>query len=1187
MPSNDNAEVSTTISKRVLPEALTAPELDPVFWTPSRMGAASSWWGHVPFAHWLAATARPRVVVELGAGAGVSLAAFCEAMLRRQIAGRCYAVDPWKGDPQAGFDGESAFRDLDAFNRTRYGAFSELMRMTFAEALPHFPDRSIDLFHIDWSRADEDLNKLFAAWAPKLSDRAVALFHNTNAGAPALGARQFWLELKERYPSFEFLHGRGLGVAAIGQSAPQAVFELSKLEPAAAGILRERFAQLGAQWEAPGAFERRARALAEAERQRVVMEGRVTQLALSDDVADLEHKLRAERAWNVGASEREGGLRTELAAVYSSRSWRALKAIGMARRSWRTPVRMLRSISTRAGHRADRDVELIAESGLFDADFYAGTDEARAMGLNPIEHYMKKGEASGLSPSKLFDPVFYVEAYPDLRGTDGCLLLHYMRYGKHEGRRARSLVKTLHFPTDRLSADRETVVVAIHEATRTGAPILAWNIIGELQKRYNVIALLKEGGPIEQAIAEASSGVVLLPEGFTAQHVEMEALADKFAQLYAPKYFIANSLETRYFVPSFERVGIPTIALVVEFCNVKPYGTLHALFETASQIVFEAQIVADSGLQDYRILEARPYKVFPQGASRLPRNNRASEPQKPAAKDNFSALPANDGSILVVGMGTINLRKGVDFFIAAAASVRRQKPSLRIKFAWVGKAYRLEQEYLDYLNEQIKRANVGASFIFLGEFEDLAPVYARADICLLSSRLDALPNIAIDSAIHGIPIICFDQASGMADILKASSETRDLVVPYLDAEAAARLVIEMTEAPARLAAYSQAMRDIASRHFDMVRYVERLDSLGREAVQAREQAKRDFELIAQSGAFNAQLFLGTAAETMSADDALRKYLQGSHRVAPRGRPWTHLLVRRPVEGFHPLVYASDNPDFDEASGEDPFAHYIRNGFPAGRWKHGVIRPRRDESAKGGALRVAVHGHFHYPELLDDFIGRLRLNRTTFDLLLTTTSEDRAKAIRQTLADLNVDRAAVTVSPNRGRDIGPLVTGFSQQKLAEYDVVGHFHSKRSAYMEASVGEVWRSFLWEHLVGGKHAMMDVVMEAFAGDETLGLVFPEDPHVNDWNEDRAIADDLAARMGLPLPLPNHFDFPNGTMFWTRPRALKPLMDLGIAWSDYPEEPLPMDGTLLHTLERMLTFSALHAGYRYATTYVKDSVR
>jgi glycosyltransferase involved in cell wall biosynthesis len=1186
MPSNDVAEVNATISEHVLPEALTAPELDPVFWAPARMGATSAWWGHVPFGHWVTSVLRPRVIVELGNNNGVSFAAFCEAMLRRKITGRCYAVDPWSTREKGGYDFESAFLDFEAFNRARYGEFSTLMRTAPDAALPRFSDGSIDLFHIDYSANFQALKRDFDAWRPKLSERAIVLIHGINASEQS-GAGELWAALKAGHAYFEFPHGGGLGVLAIGPDAPTVIRELVALAPGAAQLLRERFALLGAQWEAPAEFERRARALAEAERQRVLMEGRVTQLALSDDVTQLRHQIRGERSWNLGASEREKLLQSELAAIYASRTWRTVQSVGSARRGWRTPVKTLKSIIAPAAQRANRDIELIANSGLFDESFYGGTEGARAAGVSPIEHYIRQGEAAGLAPSSLFDPSFYLETYPDLSGAGAPLLVHYLRYGKHEGRRARSLVNSLHFPTDRLAPDRETIVVAIHEASRTGAPILAWNIIGELQKRYNVIALLREGGQIEQEIADASSGVVSLPENFIAQPVEMEALAEKFAKLYAPKYFIANSLETRYFVPSFERAGIPTIALVVEFCNAKPFGTLHALFESASQIVFEAQIVADSGLQDYRILEARDYKILPQGASRLPRNNREAEPDKKAAKDDFSGLPPKDGTILVVGMGTINLRKGVDFFIAAAASVRRQRPSLKIKFAWVGKAYRLEQEYLDYLNEQIKRSEVGASFVFLGEFEDLKPIYARADICFLSSRMDALPNIAIDSAIHGVPIICFDQASGMADILKASPETQDLVIPYLDPDAAARLVIEMADAPTRLSAYSEAMRRIAAEHFDMVRYVESLDRLGRKTVAAVEQEKRDFALIAQSGAFNAQLFLGTAASTMSADEALRKYLRGSRFAAPRGRPWTHLLVRRPAEGFHPLVYASDNPAFDETSGEDPFAHYISTGFPAGRWKHDVIRPDANEVASDNALRVAVHGHFHYPDLLDDFIARLRLNRTSCDLLLTTSSGDRADAIKQTLARLNVDRASIEITPNRGRDIGPLLTGFGSQRLAQYDVVGHFHSKKSAYMEASIGEVWRSFLWEHLVGGKHNMMDVVIRAFARDETLGLVFPEDPHLNDWNEDRAIANGLAQRMGLASPLPNHFDFPNGTMFWARPRALKPLMDLGIAWSDYPEEPLPMDGTLLHTLERFLSFSASHAGYRYATTYVRDSVR
>jgi lipopolysaccharide biosynthesis protein len=46
---------------------------------------------------------------------------------------------------------------------------------------------------------------------------------------------------------------------------------------------------------------------------------------------------------------------------------------------------------------------------------------------------------------------------------------------------------------------------------------------------------------------------------------------------------------------------------------------------------------------------------------------------------------------------------------------------------------------------------------------------------------------------------------------------------------------------------------------------------------------------------------------------------------------------------------------------------------------------------------------------------------------------------------------------------------------------------------------------------------------------------------------------------------------MFWARPRDLEALFALHLNWEDYPEEPLPQDGTMLHALERLFGLVAM----------------
>jgi lipopolysaccharide biosynthesis protein len=175
-------------------------------------------------------------------------------------------------------------------------------------------------------------------------------------------------------------------------------------------------------------------------------------------------------------------------------------------------------------------------------------------------------------------------------------------------------------------------------------------------------------------------------------------------------------------------------------------------------------------------------------------------------------------------------------------------------------------------------------------------------------------------------------------------------------------------------------------------------------------------------------------------------------------------------------------------------------------------------------------------------------------------------------------------PNRGRDIGPLLTEFGAA-LREYDVFGHLHTKKTLHALA-IGKDWYEFLLENLLGGEAPMMDAVLDRMAADPRIGIAFPDDPNVNGWDKNLPYVEKYLAKLGIEQP-PREFAFPIGTMFWARPAAVEPLLNLGLGWDDYPQEPLPIDGTMLHGLERLFGVVAARSGYRVVLTHVPGRTR
>jgi len=870
-------------------------------------------------------------------------------------------------------------------------------------------------------------------------------------------------------------------------------------------------------------------------------------------------------------------LHGELEALQRTVSWRVTRPLRVARRLARRPVSFARRVARQPARVARAMTRRRAIATIAPA---ARPDPA----------------AASDATFDAFDVAYYRRHHTDLQSlTDDDLRLHYQAYGRAEGRLGQSVYGTSRKVIRSIDPERETVLVVFHDATRTGAPVLGWNLVREIGRLHNVIAVLEAGGELATGIEELASATVTLDP--TRPFDEADLFAAELRDEFHPLYAIANSAATHPLAPALEHAGVPVVGLVHEFASsMRPNGVLHGFFESVSEVVFSAEIVADSMRREYTSLLARDHHTIAQGRSSLPPGGSVELPSRVTRRgtddvdadlperslDDFLA-DLDPGALLVIGAGTIAPRKGIEFFVQTAEQTRRIAPGTPIAFAWIGHRIDSLQWYVEELWEQVERSGARDRVTFLAPAPDLEALYARSDVFFLSSRLDPMPNVTIDAALAGVPVVAFEKASGFADWLQADQTLGRLVVPHLDVAAAATVIAELAADPGERERYGAALRAAARTAFDMPVYVAKLDDLGLSARAAVDRAAADIAEITASGEFSPHLFAGadTSIDTVA---LVSRYVNTSRLAAPRARPRSGLLVRRPTEGFNPLVYAEQAPGYDDERDGDPFADYLRKGKPSGPWVHGVLRPADPylPLAELTPLRVLVHGHFHYPELVGELVERLAVNEVPVTVHLTTTSDEKAAEITRTLEQSALTGWQVQVVPNRGRDLAPLLAGIGMRAVDDFDLLLHVHGKRSPHVDSSISERWRDFLWENLVGGRSAMLDRIHAGFATQPTLGLAFPEDPHLNDWDLNRADGERLAVRLGITTPLPNHFDFPVGDMYWARTDAIRPLFEAGFQWHEFPEEPLPIDGTMLHALERLTPFVVAERGYAYAKTVV-----
>lgn len=236
-------------------------------------------------------------------------------------------------------------------------------------------------------------------------------------------------------------------------------------------------------------------------------------------------------------------------------------------------------------------------------------------------------------------------------------------------------------------------------------------------------------------------------------------------------------------------------------------------------------------------------------------------------------------------------------------------------------------------------------------------------------------------------------------------------------------------------------------------------------------------------------------------------------------------------------------------------------------------------------RVAVIAHIYYVDLASDLMSEFEKIPVKADLFISTDSNEKKRDLSNVLDRYQNGSVTINVFPNVGRDIAPMLVGF-KNVFETYEYFLHVHSKKSPYGSAHEG--WREYLLENILGTRENIKSILFTL--KNSNTGIVFsdhfPGIRNLLNWGYNYNTAKSLLHRVGVKLDGSFVLEFPSSSFFWGRSEALKPLLELGLDWVDFPSEDGQFDGTLAHAIERSLLYFCESAGLGWSKVGIAKHV-
>lgn len=319
------------------------------------------------------------------------------------------------------------------------------------------------------------------------------------------------------------------------------------------------------------------------------------------------------------------------------------------------------------------------------------------------------------------------------------------------------------------------ILYVITDLELGGVPLHLYRLVGAMRARGLTVAVasLAPPGPVGEML-EADGVKVYSCEGRGGWDFRIIGRLAKVIQAIQPclihSFLFHANLAARW---AAARVGFPAGRVLCEIQTVEVERRWHLWVDRVTYDCCRFTIGNSPSVIEHLASHAR----IPRDRLRLVRGGINPAPIRTAKPIQRSSLELPSDAALVLWVGRLDPIKGLSFLIESFRSIA-QDTNAHLCLAGGG----LIREQLE---RQVRESQLTERIHFLGPRADVSSLLRAADVFVLPSRTEGLPNALLEAMAAGCPIVTTD-VPGCRDLI--DHERTGLVVPYGDTHGLAAAV---------------------------------------------------------------------------------------------------------------------------------------------------------------------------------------------------------------------------------------------------------------------------------------------------------------------------------------------------------------------------------------------------------------